>query len=225
MMRAFEVEEVWQFSHHLNNVVVGKIMKLEKHPNADKLRVAEVAVGKKDTRRIVCGAWNAAVGQKVAVALPGAELSVSSTGETLEIKNAVLRGVESQGMLCSAKELGLGNNHDGILVLGEDATAGTPFAKYAGLEDSILEIKILPDRGSDALSYRGMAREIAALGNHQPRFVEKLSEPLKTPTNNRAPKIIINDKQSCLRYFGIVFNDVTAGESPLWLKATRATTP
>jgi phenylalanyl-tRNA synthetase beta chain len=212
MMHAFEVEGVSQFSHHLENVLVGKVVKLEKHLNADKLRVARVEFGKNKISQIVCGASNVEVGQKVAVALPGAKLSGG-----MEIKVAVLRGVESQGMICSEKELGLGNGHDGILVLPKYAPVGLSFAKYAGLEDSILEIKILPDRGSDALSYQGMAREIAALGGHKPHFAEK-NESLKIPKINRAPKVVISDKLGCRRYIGISFENVEVGESPLWLK-------
>jgi phenylalanyl-tRNA synthetase beta chain len=212
MMHAFEVEEVARFFHHLDNVFVGRVVKLEKHPNADKLRVAQVELGKNKFRQIVCGAPNVSEGQKVAVALPGAILFGN-----FEIKEVEIRGVKSQGMICSEKELGLGNGHDGILVLPKDAPVGLSFAKYAGLEDSIMEIKILPDRGSDALSYQGMAREIATLGGHKPRFPEKY-ESLKIPKINRSPQVVISDKDACRRYIGISFENVEVGESPLWIK-------
>lgn len=211
MMRSFEVEGIEKFFYNLDNVVVGCVVKIEKHPNADKLRVAMVEIGKKNIIQVVCGAPNVAEGQKVAVALSGAKLQGN-----IEIKVAEIRGVESRGMICSEKELGLGNGHNGILVLPKDALVGMSFAEYVGLEDNIFEIKVLPDRGSDALAYRGMAREIAALGGHKPRFSEKY-ETLKISRNNRAPKIVISDK-ACRRYIGISFENVKVGESPLWMK-------
>jgi phenylalanyl-tRNA synthetase beta chain len=227
MEKAFEVESIEQFSHHLDNVIVGRVTKLEKHSNADKLRVAEVEVGpptkvfgeagKKNIIKVVCGAPNIAEGQKVALALSGAKLFGG-----MEIKKVEIRGVESYGMICSARELGLGNGHSGILVLPADAPTGESFAKYAGLEDSILEIKILPDRGSDALAYRGLAREIAALCGHAPRLAEKQFPSFKIPSdknkNNCAPKIVISDKHACRRYIGISFENVKVEESPLWIK-------
>lgn len=214
MTHAFEVEGIEKFSSHLEGVVVGQVVKLEAHPNADKLRVADVIVGKKDVRQIVCGAPNIALGQKVAVALPGVKLPGG-----IEIKVAALRGVESRGMICSARELGFGDEHAGILVLPEDTAIGASFAKYFELEDSIIEVKILPDRGSDALAYQGMAREIAALDGYAPHFGEKKSKPIKVPPYNRVPKVSISDKQGCRRYIGISFKDVTVEASPLWLQA------
>jgi phenylalanyl-tRNA synthetase beta chain len=229
LTHAFEVEGIEKFHHGLDGVVVGQVVKLGKHPNADKLRVAEVAVGKKDIRQIVCGAPNIALGQKVAVALPGAKLPARNASHSdaggpggIEIKAAALRGVESRGMICSARELGLGDEHAGILVLPEDTPIGASFAKHFELEDSIIEVKILPDRGSDALAYQGIAREIAALDGYAPHFGEKRSEkkskPIKIPSYNRAPKISISDKQGCRRYIGVSFKDVTVGTSPLWLQ-------
>ena len=218
LLHVFEVEGVEKYAHHLDGVVVGEVVKLQKHPNADTLRVVEVAVSKTDTRQIVCGAPNIALGQKVAVALPGVKLPGG-----IEIQVATLRGTESQGMICSAKELGLGDEHAGILVLPEDTPTGAPFAKYFELEDSIIEVKVLPDRGADALAYQGMAREIAALDGHTPHFreegiSEKKSKNSKIPTYNRAPQVTISDKQNCRRYIGIAFKDVKVGTSPLWLQ-------
>lgn len=212
MMHAFEVESIEKFSHNLENVVVGRVVKLEKHPNADKLRVAMVETGKKNIIQVVCGAPNVAEGQKVAVALPGAKLQGN-----IEIKVAEIRGVESRGMICSEKELGLGDGHNGILALPEDVPIGASFAEYIGLEDSILDINVLPNRGSDALSYQGMAREIAALGGHKPRFAEKYT-PLKIPKNNRAPEVVISDKYGCCRYIGISVENVRVAESSVWIK-------
>jgi phenylalanyl-tRNA synthetase beta chain len=213
MIHAFEVEGIEKFAHGLDDVIIGRVVALAQHPDADKLRVAEVEVGKKDIRTIVCGAPNIAKGQKVAVVLPGATLPGG-----IQIKEATLRGVKSQGMICGADELGLATEHKSILVLDEDAPVGASFVKYVGLDDSIIEVKILPDRGSDALAYQGLAREIAALDGYAPSFGEKSLKPVKVPAPNRAPKVIIADKISCPRYAGLLVRGVTVGESPLWLK-------
>ena len=213
MTHAFEVESVEKYVHGLDGIVVGKVLKLEKHPNADKLRVAEVAVKKNDIRQIVCGAPNVAVGQKVVIALPGIKLP-----NGVEIKVVEIRGVESRGMICSAKELDLGDDQDGILVLPDDTPMGVSFAKYFGLEDSILDVKILPDRGSDALSYQGLAREIAALDGLSASFLLKQTKPIKVSGTNHAPHIMIDDKRDCLRYVGVAFENIALSQSPLWLK-------
>jgi phenylalanyl-tRNA synthetase beta chain len=213
LTHAFEVEGIEKYDHGIDGVVVGLVRALAQHPDADKLRVAQVEVGKKDIRTIVCGAPNIAEGQKVVVALPGARLP----GGIL-IKEAVLRGVSSQGMICSAKELGLGDDHAGILVLPDDAPIGASFVKLFGLDDSIIDVKILPDRGSDALAYQGLAREIAALDGYAPHFGEKSLKPVRFPSYNKAPKVVIADKLGCPRYGALLLRDVTVGESPLWLK-------
>lgn len=214
MMHAFEVEEVLKHEHGLQDVVIGKVESLEQHPNADRLRVAQVRVGRGDVRQIVCGAPNIAEGQMVAVVLPGSTLPGG-----IEISEVKLRDVLSSGMICSARELGLGESHDGILVLPEDAPLGAYFAKYYGLDDTILDIKILPDRGGDALSHEGMAREIAALDGYAPRFTEKPKKSLKIPAYNRAPKVVIADKKISARYSGLYIKGVSIKESPLWLQA------
>lgn len=210
---AFEVESVEKYPHGLENVVIGKVIETAPHPNADRLKVTEVEVGRGDVRRIVCGAPNVAAGQTVAVALPGARLPGG-----IEIQETIIREVASSGMICSARELGLGDAHEGILALPDEAPVGAVFAKYFGLEDVILDIKILPDRGSDALAYQGLAREIAALDGHAPRFVEKASRSIRFPAYNRAPKVALEDKAACLRYLGIAFTNVRVTESPLWLQ-------
>ena len=213
MMRAFEVEEVVKYPHGLDGVVIGKVETLKKHPNADRLRVAKVRVAKEQVQQIVCGAPNIEVGQMVAVILPGSTLPDGTL-----IQATKLRDVMSRGMICSPKELGLGESHEGILVLPDDAPLGAYFAKHYGLDDSILDIKILPDRGGDALSHEGMAREIAALDGYAPRFTEKERKKLKIPAYNRAPKVIIQDKKASGRYSGLLIKGVAAIESPLWLQ-------
>lgn len=206
LMRAFEVESAEPFQHHLESVVVGLVIEAEKHPNADTLKVTKVDTGDM-VRQIVCGAPNVAKGQKVAVALPGAKLPGN-----FEIKETEIRGEVSQGMICSEKELGLGDGHEGILVLPDDASIGMAFAEYAGLSDSVLDLKILPDRGADALSYRGLAREIAALEGRKLSFEQEKSE--KYPEN---PIGISITSRKCFRYAGFLFENVKQGASPLSL--------
>ncbi len=208
MVHAFEVESVEAYAHGLDQVVVGKVLSVKQHPNADRLRVAEVSVGKKEVRTIVCGAPNLALHQKVAVALPGAHLP----GDVV-IKESELRGVLSQGMICSARELGLGTDHEGILVLPESATVGKSFAVYAGLDDMVMDIKILPDRSTDALSYRGLAREIAALEGHAVAF-EQPTLPRTIKKSSRVPKITLKSDR-CERYRALLLPQLQGGTTPL----------
>ena len=208
MMRAFEVESVAPFAHSLDNVVIGSVIEANPHPDADKLKVTRVDTGDQ-VRQIVCGAPNVAAGQKVAVALPGAKLPGN-----MDIQATEIRGVASEGMICSEKELGFGDNHAGILVLSDDAEIGRAFAEYAGLADFILDIKILADRGSDALSYRGLAREIAALEGRKLSFDS--SEPKRFPEN---PIDIKLPSALCSRYAGFLFENVEQGVLPLALRS------
>jgi phenylalanyl-tRNA synthetase beta chain len=222
MRHAFEVETVESYAHHLENIVTGEVLSVAPHPDADRLRVAQVEIGKYAVRQIVCGAPNLEAGQKVAVALPGAVLP-----NGIAIKESEIRGVQSEGMLCSEKELGLSENHEGIAVFHEEAPIGAEFSKYIGLHDTILDVKILADRGSDALSYEGLAREIAALDGHAPQFIETRAKPLKIPAYNRAPKIRITDKTGADKWKIIVLDSVMwyhhdgriPGFEMQWLKA------
>lgn len=209
MAHSFEVESVTPYEHGVSGVVVGKVLAVEKHPGADRLRVATVSTGKKDVRKIVCGAPNLAKGQKVAVALPGAHLPGG-----IEIREAELRGVKSSGMICSAKELGLGADHTGILVLSEDAPLGKDFVRYAGLEDAVLDVKILPDRSSDALSYRGLAREIAALEGGVAPFLSVTKKSVRLRKSNKVPKVSIKTDRSG-RYMALLLDHAVMKSSPL----------
>lgn len=214
MTHAFEVESVEKYQHGLENVVVGKVLTVTKHPNADRLRVAEVQTGKKEKRTIVCGAPNLAVGQRVAVALSGAHLP-----EGIVIKESELRGVVSQGMICSAKELGLGSDHEGILVLSEEAPVGKDFALYAGLDDTLLDVKILPDRSSDALSYRGLAREIAALEGYEAMFLKEAAVKKRAMKKSpRVPKVTLKTKR-CERYVAVYLPKLNRSTTPLEVQA------
>jgi phenylalanyl-tRNA synthetase beta chain len=213
MMHAFEVEEVVKYEHGIEDVIIGEVMSLRWHPNSDHLHIASVRTGRDKEHTILCGASNIEVGQMVAVVLPGATLPGN-----FKIEERIIRGELSSGMICSPRELGIGENHDGILVLPEDAPLGALFSKYYGLDDSILDIKILPDRGGDALSHEGMAREIAALDGYAPSFTEKPKKKLRIPSYNRAPKVVIADKKISPRYSGLLIKGVEIQESPLWLQ-------
>jgi phenylalanyl-tRNA synthetase beta chain len=199
---------------NLQGVVVGHVLDVQPHPNADRLRVAQVNVGNEVPLGIVCGAPNVAVGQKVLVALSGTTIYPIS-GEPLTLKAAKIRGVESNGMICALDELGLGTDHSGIHVLPAETEVGTPAAAVMGLQtDYVIEIGLTPNR-TDAMSHYGVARDLAAL--HQ--------LPLALPTVQElplAPKpevdVQVEAPDACPRYSGLVVRGVKVGESPDWLK-------
>ncbi|MCB0219840.1 MAG: phenylalanine--tRNA ligase subunit beta, partial [Chrysiogenetes bacterium] len=168
-MAGLELEDLEDPSRGWDNVVVGKVEAIEPHPDADKLRLCTVRVGADTVQKIVCGASNVDAGQSVCVALEGAELPGG-----FKIKKAKIRGVESRGMICSEKELGLAEQSDGILVLEgaqADNEPGTPVAKVLHVPP-LLDLSVTPNRG-DCLSAIGLAREVAALTGgelHEPEF-------------------------------------------------------
>ena len=159
-----EVEGVEKYSSikgDLEGIIVGHIEKCEKHPNADRLKVTSVNVGKETLLKIVCGAPNVKGGQKVAVATTGTTL-YNSDGESWKIKKGKIRGEESNGMLCAEDEIGLGESHDGILILDDKFKPGDPLSNYYDVEsDYIFEIGLTPNR-ADAMSHYGTARDIKA---------------------------------------------------------------
>jgi phenylalanyl-tRNA synthetase beta chain len=189
---------------------VGHVVEAGKHPNADRLQLCRVDVGEGEPRQIVCGAWNFGAGATVAVALPGAVLP---DGRTLE--RAKLRGSISDGMILSERELELGQDHSGILVLAEPLEPGTPLADVLPLADTVLELETTPNR-PDLLSVYGVAREVAAL------FDLDLEPPpgkdAELPSEENVD-VTIEDYEGCPRYIGRLFRDVTIAPSPLWLKA------
>ena len=158
-----EVDAVIDRSSGMNNIVVGHVVSKEKHPEADKLNVCQVNVGNEELQQIVCGAPNVDAGQNVIVAMPGAKLPGG-----IKIKKAKLRGVESNGMICSLQELGIEGRvvakayAEGIYVLPANATPGADALEYLGLRDTVLELGLTPNR-SDALSMLGVAYEVAAI--------------------------------------------------------------
>lgn len=207
-----EVESVENQQEKLNKFVIGKVIERSKHPNADKLSVCKVDAGTGEILNIVCGAPNVDTGQTVCVALVGA--IVPNGG--FEIKKAKLRGELSEGMICSAKELELGDDHSGIMVLNTELPVGTPFAEYLKQNDVILEIGITPNRG-DLLSHIGVARELGALTGN------KIKEPLLKNDFaggdiNSKISVEIENTKGCLRYCGSMVEGITVKESPEWLK-------
>ena len=194
----------------LDGVVVGEILSLAPHPQADRLRVCQVNVGQKTALTIVCGATNAAAGLKVPAALAGSMLPNGT-----KIARSAIRGVESAGMLCSAAELGLEETSPGLLVLDASAKPGVPLTKYLALDDHQIEIELTPNRG-DCLSIAGLAREIAALtgARHTPVSIRPAS--VKT---RRKLSITLAAKSACARYAGRVIEGINPqAMTPMWMK-------
>jgi len=195
---------------NLNHYLVGKVLEAGKHPNADRLQLCRVDVGDKEPRQIVCGAWNFGAGATVAVALPGAVLP---DGQKLE--QAKLRGEVSNGMILSERELELGVDHTGILVLDDGPQPGTPLADVLPLSDDVLELETGHNR-PDLLAVYGIAREVAAL----------LGAELAPPPGTDPPRsedervaVQVDDFDGCPRYIGRTFRDLRVAPSPPWLKA------
>lgn len=212
-----EVEELEHVGSNLEGVVVGKVLTCVDHPNADRLKLCKVDIGN-EVKQIVCGAPNVEAGQTVPVATVGTELPiVLENGKKLVLKKAKLRGVVSEGMICAEDELGISDNHEGILVLDDQFKAGTPFSKAQQLyEDHVFEIALTPNR-PDAACHYGVARDLAAL----------LDKPLKVTFDegekaqeNLDEKITVEIKnpEKCNRYVGKLIENVTIKESPQWLK-------
>ncbi len=211
-MLGFEVEEVTPLGAKFDQFFVGKVLERIKHPDADTLSVCTVTVGEAENRTIVCGAPNVDAGQFVAVAIEGAV--VPSAGFTIEKRK--LRGVVSQGMICSVSELELGEDHDGIWVLDGEPTIGMPLAEYLGANDVAIDLSITPNR-ADSLSHIGIAREVAArYGKTVKRPELKLQEDAESIDGQFT--IELRDTELCPRYAGRIVKDVTIAESPDWLK-------
>jgi phenylalanyl-tRNA synthetase beta chain len=217
-MLGLEVESFEDLSKKYDKFAVGEVLERVKHPNADRLSVCKVNIGG-TVQEVVCGAPNVAAGQKVVVALVGAVIPHNQHGDDGKpfiLERAKIRGIESNGMICSEQELGLGKDASGILVLDATAKIGTPLAKYLGQTDTIYEIGITPNR-SDCLSHIGVAREIGVLVN------KKMKQPKVVLKENKAPaskfaKIEILDKEKCPRYSARVLRNIKIGPSPKWLQ-------
>jgi len=208
-MAGLEVEETTSVAAEFDQIVVAEVKSTAQHPNADKLRVCEVDAGTGAILQIVCGAPNVAPGMRVPCALVGAKLP------GLEIKQAKLRGVESNGMLCSARELGLSDDHGGLLPLASDAPIGENIRKYLDLDDVYLTLKMTPNRG-DCLSMVGIARDLAAVTGSKLRIPEIATIPA---TGAATRSISIDAKKACGQYLGRVISNINAKAStPDWMK-------
>ncbi|PYI93567.1 MAG: phenylalanine--tRNA ligase subunit beta [Verrucomicrobia bacterium] len=206
-----EIENIEKRGANFDKVVVAQIKASAQHPNADRLSVCQVDDGSGQPRQIVCGAKNYKVGDKVPLALPGAVL----VGD-LKIKPSNLRGVESQGMLCSPSELGLSEDSDGLLILSPEAKIGEPIASLFP-EDTILDVEITPNRG-DLLSHFGLAREIAALiGAATPS--SRMVTDVDQPARGRAGSITISAPNACPFYSARRIENIKVGPSPDWVRA------
>jgi phenylalanyl-tRNA synthetase beta chain len=208
-MAGLEVEECRPASADFSNVVVARILTAEKHPDADKLKLCSVDTGDHGVLQIVCGAPNAAAGMLVPCALVGAKLP------GIEIKKAKVRGIESHGMLCSARELGLSEDHGGLLPLPADAPIGQSIRTYLNLDDNLITLKLTPNR-ADCLSLSGIAREVAALTG-APLMLPAI-EPVAT-AHEETRGIVLDAPAACPRYCGRIVRGVNARAStPDWMK-------
>lgn len=206
-----EVDEVIDNRKVFQNFVVGYVKEKKKHPNADKLSLCVVSDGKEDYN-VVCGAPNVEAGQKVPFAKVGAIIPNGG----FEIKKAKIRGEVSVGMICAEDELGISDDHEGIMVLDPKLKEGTDLAKALGLDDVTFEIDLTPNR-PDALSHVGVARDLAASLNRPFKLPEIKLEETEEESSKYA-KVSIEDEEGCPRYIGKVVRDVTIKESPEWLK-------
>ena len=219
-----EVESVAAYEEikgGLTGLVVGEVLICSKHPDADKLSVTTVDTGNDEPLQIVCGAPNVAVGQKVVVATIGTTI-YPTTGDALTMKKAKIRGIESYGMICAGDEMGINDDHEGILVLPADTPTGKPAAEYfKPYHDTIFEIGLTPNR-MDAMSHLGVAKDVGAWISYH----HKQTSPVKTPFKNsfkpdslgEQMEVIIENNEACQRYAGIIIKGVTITDSPVWMQ-------
>jgi phenylalanyl-tRNA synthetase beta chain len=209
-MAGLEVEEEESVAPPFTQVIVAQVLEVNKHPDADRLNVCRVDIGNGQVQQIVCGAPNVAAGLKVPCALPGAKLPGDFT-----IKVAKVRGIESSGMLCSAKELAISDDASGLLILPADAPVGTDIRSYLDLDDRLLTLKLTPNR-ADCLSLTGVAREVAALTHTPARYVECAAARVDAAEQRQ---IVLDAPQACPLYCGRVISGVDAkAPTPDWIK-------
>ncbi|HMG47004.1 MAG TPA: phenylalanine--tRNA ligase subunit beta [Allosphingosinicella sp.] len=205
-----EVEGVENAADRLAPFVVARVLTAAPHPQADKLQVLTVDAGTGEAIQVVCGAPNARAGLKGVFGAPGAYVP----GSDLTLKVAAIRGVESRGMLCSVRELELGEEHDGIIELADDAPVGAGYAAWAGLDDPVIDVAVTPNR-QDAMGVHGIARDLAAagLGTLKPVEVPQIAGTYPCPIEIRT-----DDPAGCPAFYGRVIRGVTNGPSPDWLQ-------
>jgi len=205
--RGFPVQSLERGASFDPTIVIGQVLEVSPHPNADRLRLCSVDVGSSERLSIVCGASNVAAGQRVAVAQIGSKLP-----DGTKLRKAKIRGVESQGMICSERELGLSQESEGIWVLPGTPDVGAPLSAVIGSKDTVLDVEVTSNR-TDCLSVRGLAREIAsAVGKPL-----KAAAPLKASGRGSLPAVTIENPADCGRYMARVVTGLTVGPSPRWL--------
>jgi len=205
----------------LKGLVIGKVLTCTKHPDADKLSITSVEIGDEQPLQIVCGAPNVEAGQKVIVATIGTTI-YPLNGEPLTMKKAKIRGVESFGMICAEDEIGLSNDHAGILVLPPETEVGMDAATYfKPYDDFIFEIGLTPNR-MDAMSHLGVAKDVCAWLSHHNKKEITVKTPFKnnfkTSKKENRIAVTIENEDACQRYAGVTIKDVSVAESPIWLQ-------
>lgn len=208
------------FKGGLQGLVVGEVLETMPHPNADKLKLTKVAVGTERPLNIVCGASNVAVGQKVVVAQVGTTIYPKG-GAPITMKLARIRGEESEGMICAEDEIGLSDDHAGIMVLDAALPVGKPVAElYDYYQDWIYEIGLTPNR-MDAMSHYGVAKDVCAYLTYHSKKTEPISPFKQTPVLDATLSpfdVVIENPEACARYSGILIEGIKVGPSPVWLK-------
>jgi phenylalanyl-tRNA synthetase beta chain len=207
----------------LKGLIIGEVLECGPHPNADKLKLTKVNIGAAEPLSIVCGAANVAAGQKVVVAVPGTTI-YPIKGEPITLKIAKIRGVESHGMICAEDEIGLGESHEGVIVLPADAKPGTSASDWFQsviYDDVLIEIGLTPNH-MDAMSHWGVARDVCAwLSHHENKEYRPKAPSLnsfKVETAGTPVAVSIQNTQSCGRFSGLTIKGITIGESPQWMK-------
>src|SRR5919112_1190710 len=205
-----EVEELSNPAEALAPFTIAKVITAEKHPQADKLQVLTVDAGTGEQIQVVCGAPNARAGMLGVFGPPGAHIP----GSDMTLKVAAIRGVESRGMMCSARELELGEDHTGIIELPEDAPVGTSFTRYVGLDDPVFDVNVTPNR-QDCMGVRGIARDLAAagMGTLKPLAVPQIEGAFPCPVPVR-----IEDPEGCPAFYGRAVRGLSNGASPEWMQ-------
>jgi len=215
-MAGLEIDDRYAVARAFSGVVIGEVISVEQHPDADKLRVTQVNIGDAEPLQIVCGAPNVTVGMKAPVATVGAILP-SDDAKGFKIKKSKLRGVASNGMLCGASEIDLVDDIDGLLELPEDAPVGTDIREYLGLDNQILDISITPNRG-DCFSVRGIAREISVI-NDLPLQLPEIPDNVVASDNGATPAVTVDAVEACPRYLLQSISNIDRSiDTPKWMQ-------
>ena len=220
-MAGLEIDDRYAVARPFNGVVIGQVISVEPHPDADKLRVTHVDIGQDELVQIVCGAPNVRIGMKAPVAVVGAVLpsaNGSNDGSGFEIKKSELRGIASNGMLCGASEIDLVDDIDGLLELPDDAPIGIDIREYLGLDNQIFDISITPNRG-DCFSVRGIAREIAVINNLSVEILPINQAPVAADSQVKTPKVVVNAIEQCPRYLLQAVSNIDRSiDTPKWMQ-------